>query len=158
MVRNIVVGLLFICIASISVYVIASSLRPKAPVDEYSGAGKAYSGVAVPEDHKARYGAFAVSDQTFAWGSSLDYPSRPSAERDAEKRCAKGGAKDCKIALWFYDRCGALAIKPRDGAKMNGGWGSASAGDLGEAEEKALSNCRRFGGNGCGIVESICLQ
>ena len=94
------------------------------------------------------YGAIAFSQQTGAHGYSYDYGSRRVAQSRALQECAKHGG-GCKIATWFRNACGALAVG-------NGnGWGAEWGNTRAEAERLALQRCGTHT-SGCWIKRLVC--
>ena len=94
------------------------------------------------------FGAIAYSPNTGSHGYSYDYPSRGQAEGHALAECRKY-AGDCRVAIWFRNACGALAIG------NNGGWGSGWGDSRQRAEYEAINSCRQHAGN-CGIRRWAC--
>jgi serine/threonine-protein kinase len=88
-------------------------------------------------------GAIAYDDDTGDYGLTYNYPSRASAERDAKEDC---GNRNCKIAVWFKNQCGAVAE-----AKTVWGYGLGTSRK--EAKKDALSMC---GKGSCEIVAWAC--
>lgn len=80
-----------------------------------------------------------------ALGWSYNYPSRAPAEKRALKHCA--GV--CKIAIWFTNACGAIAI----GA--DGRWGADWGTDSAKAERKAVLACENVSSN-CVVERRVC--
>ena len=93
------------------------------------------------------YGAIAYSVSSGAWGYSEEYASRNHAQSRAVKECRM---KDCAIAAWFYNSCGALA------SSANGSWGGAQGIDEPRARQNAQARCAKEGGRNCQIVFSRC--
>lgn len=93
------------------------------------------------------YGAIAYSPRTGAMGWSHSYPSRYAAEQRALGGCASN-ARDCRIAIWFVNACGAVSIGP-------GGWGSAWGRDRYRAERESNRACSR-NSHGCRVVRWQC--
>lgn len=93
------------------------------------------------------YGAIAYSPDSGAWGYSEQYGSRAQAESRARKECRE---KDCEIAAWFYNSCGAVA------ASDNGSWGGAQGGSVERAQQGAQARCAKEGGTNCKILFSRC--
>ena len=100
-----------------------------------------------PAPHRRSYGAIAYSANSGAWGYSEEYGSRGQAESRAKKECR---VKDCEIAAWSYDSCGAVA------AGDNGSWGGAQGSDVRRAQNRAQARCAKEGGTNCKIVFSRC--
>lgn len=102
---------------------------------------------------KPKYGAFALSPILAGLGSGYEWPDRKSAENAAMNSC-KGispAATDCKIILWFYNTCGAVAMAP------DGTYGVAYDQNQKAANKAAIKYCKQFGGkNGCTVHKSIC--
>ena len=91
----------------------------------------------------ANHGAIATSKATNAKGWSYNMPDRKSAEKHALSKCKQS---DCKVVIWFYNNCGAVAAGP-DGRS----WGAMS--DTREdAEKRALGLCGV--GNGPCVVQA----
>lgn len=93
------------------------------------------------------YGAIAYSVTSKAWGYSEEYSGRSAAQNRAIKECR---TKDCAIAAWFYNSCGALA------SSANGSWGGAQGADEARAKQNAQARCAKEGGTDCQILFSRC--
>lgn len=94
------------------------------------------------------FGAIAFSPGSGALGWSFDYRSRASAENVALSSCFKH-AGDCRIATWFTNACGAIAVG-------NGnGWGAYWANTRHGAENKAMKLCYQRTGN-CSVRRWVC--
>lgn len=110
------------------------------------------SGIAAMNDLAAQsgnlYGAIAFSQSTGAHGYSYDYESRRSAERRALRECRQHGG-GCKVATWFRNACGALAVGNRQG------WGASWGDTRRQARREARRICRGYTG-GCEIVRTVC--
>jgi len=99
-----------------------------------------------------RHGAIAYSPLKNVYGYSYDFgASRPAADA-AIANCRKEdkGATDCKVLVTFRNACGALALG------KNGAYGSAWALSRREAANKALVECRPYGGGSCKIERQVC--
>jgi serine/threonine-protein kinase len=99
-----------------------------------------------------RHGAIAYSALKKVYGYSSDYgSSRPAADA-AVANCRKEnkGASDCKVLVTFRNACGALALG------NNGAYGSAWGLSQREAANKALVECRPYGGTSCKIERQVC--
>lgn len=107
-------------------------------------AGIVLAGPATAEE----FGAIAFSQSTEAYGFSHNYSTRRQAENVALNACAER-AGDCRIAVWFYDMCGALAVGDGDG------WGAAYEGSQSAAQSSALNYCRQ-NTTGCRLELSFC--
>ena len=79
------------------------------------------------------YGAIAFSPATGATGWSHSLRTRREAERLAMRGCL-GHAGDCRVAIWFVNACGALAVG-------RNGWGSGWGNDRRRAEREAIGTC-----------------
>ena len=113
----------------------------------FAGLALALATAALPAAALAdSFGAIAYSPDTGANGWSHDYPSRRGAERAAQDNC---DADDCRIAIWFKNACGAVAVG------SNGGWGSDWGGDRRRAQSKAIRACSR-NDDGCSVVRWQC--
>ena len=96
------------------------------------------------------YGAIAYSPKNGAYGFSDSWPDQKKAEETALGYCSKNG-KGCKIQVWFYDSCGAVAAG--SGGRKTG-WGQGDS--AGEAGQQALEKCKKSGGENCEIKTSHC--
>ncbi|MGV3551523.1 DUF4189 domain-containing protein [Rhizobium sp.] len=96
----------------------------------------------------ANYGAIAYSQRSGAYGWSTNFRTQRAAEQGAMARCRER-ANDCRIAVWFRDACGALAVGG------DGGWGADWGRNLRAAENKAANVCSGYSYN-CRIVVSKC--
>lgn len=87
-----------------------------------------------PAQARDYYGAIAFSQRTGAHGYAYDYGSRAEAQRNALIECARYGG-GCRVAAWFKNGCGALAVGNRNG------WGAEWAPNRRRAEQLALQRC-----------------
>ena len=95
------------------------------------------------------WGALAFSEKGTAYAYTRNYETKEGAEQGALAECAKF-ASDCKIYETFQDRCLALAGSP------NGTYGWAWGGDAQARAERAMSECKRQGGEDCRMVVQFC--
>lgn len=93
------------------------------------------------------YGAIAFSPATGATGWSHSFDTRRQAERRALAGCS-GNARDCRIAIWFVNACGALAVG-------RNGWGAGWGNDRRRAEQEASRSCDN-NSRGCRVVRWQC--
>lgn len=100
-----------------------------------------------PSAPSRSYGAIAYSTSSGDYGYSEQYSNRAQAERRAKQEC---GQKDCEVAAWFFNGCGAVA------ADGDGAWGGAQGNDEPRARQAAQARCKREGGRNCQIVFSRC--
>ncbi|MGR9275675.1 DUF4189 domain-containing protein [Rhizobium leguminosarum] len=84
------------------------------------------------------YGAIAYSPSIGALGWSYTHDNR-------------GSANDCRIAIWFRNACGAVAVGHR------GGWGSGWGYDNREAQRQAIRSCRKQTGS-CRVIRWQCSE
>ncbi|MBO6548791.1 MAG: DUF4189 domain-containing protein [Rhizobiales bacterium] len=84
-----------------------------------------------------KFGAIAISPSSKAMGWSYNYNSKWKANQVALKKCRQY-ASDCRIATWFRNACGAVAV----GA--NGGWGANWGRSIKNAKWKAKKACRKY--------------
>ena len=96
------------------------------------------------------YGAIAYSPSTGAAGWSYAYNSRGDAETAARRNC-DSSANDCRIAIWFRNGCGAVAVGNR------GGWGSGWAYDRHGAQRQSIRSCRKQTGS-CRVIRWQCSE
>ena len=95
-----------------------------------------------------RYGAIAFSQISGQHGFSSDYRSRIGAESRAIHDCRKFGG-GCRVATWFKNGCGALAVGARKG------WGAEWGRTRTEAEQLAMRRCRTLTSE-CKIERMVC--
>ena len=93
------------------------------------------------------YGAIAYSPTSHSYGYAYRYASRAQAEAHARSECGK---RDCVIATWYYNQCGALATSP------NGAWAGRHAARIRRAQALAEAGCAKEGGNKCTVLVSHC--
>jgi uncharacterized protein DUF4189 len=94
-------------------------------------------------------GAMAIG-ACAAYGYALDFGDADAARLAAQHKCAGAG---CKVVMLLKRSCAAFAI---DGHRPCGPHGYASARQLGQAENVALSSCYRYGGKDCVIRAFAC--
>ncbi len=94
------------------------------------------------------YGAIAYSKKTEGYGYSDHWNDQKKAEKMALQYCSERGP-GCKVMVWFYDSCGAVAA---DGKKT--GWGQDFS--EGAARKNALESCQKSGGKNCAVAVSHC--
>ncbi len=111
-------------------------------------AGLAVTLVAAEAAARNYYGAISYSQRTRSHGYSYDYGSRASAEQSAYNKCSQYGG-GCKIAVWFRNACGALAVG------QDGGWGSGWNANRPGAEAAALNSCNSVS-YGCRVIRWVC--
>ncbi len=94
------------------------------------------------------HGAIAFSQVNGAEGYSFNYRSRGQAETRAMEECRlrSGG---CRIATWFRNACGALAVGRGNG--FGAAWGPTRY----AAEQKAINICAR-NASGCAVRRWVC--
>ncbi len=95
------------------------------------------------------FGAIAYSPGTGGYGYSFKLANRAEAEKRAIQECGKD---DCKVATWFFNNCGALAIG------KNGAWGGANGNTERIAQAAAQRRCAKEGGTNCEIKFTQCSQ
>jgi len=95
-----------------------------------------------------KFGAIAFSQKTGAHGFSYDYQSQGAAQNRAMVECDQYGP-GCRIASWFKNGCGALAVG------TGNGWGAEWGNTRAEAERLALQRCRSHTGR-CQIKRWVC--
>ncbi len=94
------------------------------------------------------YGAIAISPSSKAMGWSYDYNSKWKAQQSALKKCYKY-ASDCRIATWFRNACGAVAVG------SNGGWGAHWGSSPKKAQWRAKKACRKHDSY-CQVKRWVC--
>lgn len=94
------------------------------------------------------YGAIAISPSSKAMGWSYDFRSKWKAERAALARCRQH-ASDCRIATWFRNACGAVAVG------HNGGWGAHWGASVKNANWRAKKTCNKHDSY-CEVKRWVC--
>jgi hypothetical protein len=103
------------------------------------------------EARQDMYGAIAYSQSTGAHGFSNDYSTRSVAQGRALRECnARSNNNDCRVAIWFKNSCGAIAVS------KNGAYGSAWNSNLQYAKYNAASSCNKYGGSYCQVTRWAC--
>ena len=107
-------------------------------------------GYFVHDTYGKNHAAIAISTKTLRYTTSSMHDTRSNARKDMD---------DCKIATWFYNMCGALAMdlgtdKPNN---KDMAWGADWAATQKVAEKEAMENCEKHSKHGkCAIVTSFC--
>jgi len=95
-----------------------------------------------------RWGAIVIDDTSGDVGLSSARPSKSDAIQAATRDCEARGARQCAVALQYYNSCAALA------------WGKGVRGTASDnSEEAARSEALKFcthGGSNCKVVYSGC--
>ena len=95
------------------------------------------------------YGAIAYAPANGHWGWWRNAGTRRGAETGALRECQNaGGGRNCRVALWFSNACGALAVGPN-------GWGTGWGSTVTRAHAEALQVCQRHS-RGCRIRMDVC--
>lgn len=94
------------------------------------------------------HGAIAISPSSKAMGWSYDYKSRWQAENAALRECYKH-ASDCRIATWFRNACGAVAVGEY------GGWGANWGRNIRQAKWNSKRMCRKHDSH-CQVKRWVC--
>jgi serine/threonine-protein kinase len=93
------------------------------------------------------FGAISYSPETGATGWSFSYGNRRDAERKAQRSCNEN-ADDCRVAIWFKNGCGAVAVG-------DDGWGSGWGYSRREARRQAIASCDQRT-ESCSVVRWQC--
>jgi hypothetical protein len=103
-----------------------------------------------PQAHAV--GALAIGD-CGAYGYSDSASTETEANQAALDACQRAGGKNCEVKETVNTSCAALAV---DKSQQCGatGWGRGPL--EADAESVALQYCRKYGGQGCRIVQSVC--
>lgn len=98
--------------------------------------------------HKAsKYGALASNKKTGAVGGVINMNSLSEAKKGAIKRCEDGGKHTpCKVIAWVRNGCIAGV------ADMHRNKLFRATGKPGDAEQLAMSYCKKSGSTNCEIV------
>lgn len=96
----------------------------------------------------AEFGAIAYSPRTGSYGYSHNYATRGQAERVAQRSC-RAYASDCRVIVYFYNSCAALAV----GRSFGYGYGYAPGPK--QSRSIALANCRA-NDRGCQVKRTVC--
>jgi Domain of unknown function (DUF4189) len=96
------------------------------------------------------FGAIAYSESTGSYGYSYKFANRKQAETEARNQCANKGGRNCKVATWYVDSCGALA------KSSHGPWGVGQKNSQQAAQKEAQAYCKQHGGRDCSVVFTGC--
>ena len=115
-------------------------------------AALAVSAVVAPAAANAQdlYGAIAYSQKSKNYSWATDFNNQEAAEAAAMDECYNK-ASDCRLATWFRNACGSLAV----GA--DGGWGSHWGKNFRQAQNKAINACEGSSYN-CRVVVTKCVK
>ncbi len=112
-----------------------------------------------------QFAAIAVSPKTLEYGTAQNKASQAEAELAAKKICAeRSKALDCQTVVYFFDACGAIAIKRQGDVGLNlggeknrgGAYGADWGGSESTAERKAKEACEDIAPSGCMVAKSFC--
>ena len=84
---------------------------------------------------ETRWGAITIDNSTGLYGTAEGYASKSAASKAAIDDCKKWGGKSCKVAVAYYNQCGALV----SGAKYSS---TARGPTVEEALEFAMNDCK----------------
>ncbi len=98
------------------------------------------------------WGALAIdSNQGPSWGWAINYATVQQARQRALSECGEG----CYVVMVFNDECGAFAADQTPNSTIYG-WGKDDNGVA--AQNRALNECRRRGGESCQVRAWGCTQ
>ncbi|AYA91148.1 hypothetical protein PEM_10475 [Stenotrophomonas sp. Pemsol] len=81
-----------------------------APIPDASSGASVDVPAAPTGEWVTRWGAIAESGSSTLVGTSTGQPSKLDAERQAITRCQAEGAKDCRVAISYYNQCVAYVV------------------------------------------------
>ena len=103
----------------------------------------------------SKYGALALKKKTGISGGAIQMDSLSSAKKEAIKKCENGGKNaPCTVVQWVRNGCIAAARGIKTNVSNNRFISFFDAGKVGEAEKKAMTNCRASGASNCEIYIS----
>jgi hypothetical protein len=117
-----------------------AAINPSPPPSTPAPPQKNVTTAAIPKAYEQQPAPFIP-----LYSSSWNYPTRNGGDQRALSSCPGS----CKIAVWFWRACGALAMGER------GGYGTAWHGDGRKAARTALTNCARYDTN-CALKTTVC--
>ena len=95
------------------------------------------------------WGAIAADGERQIVSSVHSYRSKRKAESAAIKQCrARGGSKNCKALISFYNRCGVMAAGDSQATTYR-------AGTAEEASREVLKTCSALTAN-CRVIQTAC--
>lgn len=97
------------------------------------------------------WGAIAMSKSTGEVGTVVGKLSEGDAKISAIKQCAKGGANDCAVQLFYRNQCAALAA-----SQVDTFFQSSPIQQLAESGVKRV--CDESGGGTCKVLYSECTE
>ncbi|WP_410478188.1 DUF4189 domain-containing protein [Pseudomonas syringae group sp. J309-1] len=117
-----------------------------------SGTSRADSAPARPTGEWIKtWGAIAMSKSTGEVGTVVGKLSEGDAKISAIKQCAKGGANDCAVQLFYRNQCAALAA-----SQVDTFFQSSPIQQLAESGVKRV--CDESGGGTCKVLYSECTE
>ncbi len=117
-----------------------------------SGTSRADSAPARPTGEWIKtWGAIAMSRSTGEVGTVVGKLSEGDAKISAIKQCAKGGANDCAVQLFYRNQCAALAA-----SQVDTFFQSSPIQQLAESGVKKV--CDESGGGTCKVLYSECTE
>ncbi|MCD5987903.1 DUF4189 domain-containing protein [Pseudomonas sp. CDFA 553] len=117
-----------------------------------SGTSRADSAPARPTGEWIKtWGAIAMSKSTGEVGTVVGKLSEGDAKISAIKQCAKGGANDCAVQLFYRNQCAALAA-----SQVDTFFQSSPIQQLAESGVKKV--CDESGGGTCKVLYSECTE
>ncbi len=97
----------------------------------------------------AAWGSIAYSTKEKVYGFTYGKSDKATADKQAVQFCVKQGGTKCFTAASFNNTCGAIAASGDLVA-----WGADP--NRYNAEQRAISECRRLGGKMCEVRSSLC--
>lgn len=98
------------------------------------------------------WGAIAISDGDYGWGTSYDYRTKRAARKAAMRRCRHHSnyPGKCVVRMVVLNQCGAYAWKRRANGSLH--WGYARY----HSKAKTLRKARARAGKGSKLLTWVC--
>lgn len=130
-----------------------------APIPNYQGSTSDNGPVAPPQGNwRLTWGAIAM-DPGGDIGVVVGERSENDAKREALKRCANWGAKDCKFALAYNNQC-AVIVKPMLGGEIIAGTPIVQSGPSIDATSRLATDAcmKKNKAEECKVIYSNCTE
>lgn len=105
-----------------------------APIPGYGSSGPGQSNPQPSQVWVKQWGAIAVDEKAGRLGGTDGSSSKREAKKAAIEECQKNGGSKCKVAIAYYNQCGALAWGDNYGT-------SASGPERDDTIKNALASC-----------------
>lgn len=146
--------LLTALLMAVGVMAAVSGPATAAPTASTTTAGVAADTTTAAPAAARRYywGAIAISDGDYAWGTSYDYRTKKAARKAARRKCRAYSdyPGKCVVRMVVLNQCGAYAWKRRPNGTLK--WGYARY----YSKAKTIRKAKKRAGKGAKILTWVC--